>query len=690
MNIAAPSPLLELHGLSVSYRTRYREVPAVVDLSLLVHSGEGLALVGETGCGKTTIAMAILRHLGDSGRVVSGEIRFRGCDIATLDENALRRLRGGEIAMVYQQPATALNPCMRIGEQLAEVPIVHYGRSRSQARNLSLEMLAEVQLADAKRLLDAYPHQLSGGQQQRIVIAMALLGKPSLLILDEPTTALDATVEAGITRLIRQLRQRAGTAQICISHNLALVREICERVCVLYAGEVVETGPLEEVFDHPRHPYTQALLRCIPSPPGDGGKRRLAPIRGRPPDPEDRSPGCTFAPRCDHFRKGPCDRDTVPLQAVKPDHAVRCLRWQEIAAVPHAERSIAPETGVFGEPLLEARDLCKHYAVENRFPATLLCSRDRPTVKANDRVSLTVRRGQTLAIVGESGCGKSTFARVVAGLETATSGQIRFAGREIGKSPARKRSGDQRSSLQMVFQNPDETLNPCRAVGAQIARAVHKLSDVRGRLQLRTRALKLLETVRLSADLYDRRPHQLSGGQRQRVALARALAGIPKLVVADEPFSALDMSVAAALVELFLAIQRRHGTAFLLISHDLATVRYLADRVVVMYLGQVMESGTTAEVFAPPYHPYTEALLAAVPVADGSWQKRKIVLEGQVPSAVNPPPGCPFASRCPRRIGPLCDREPPPSMEAAAGHLIACHIPLAELRLVEPLFRPVS
>jgi peptide/nickel transport system ATP-binding protein len=690
MNIDAAPPLLELQHLSVSYRTRRGEIPAVVDLSLSIARNESLALVGETGSGKTTIAMAILGYLGGNGRISGGAIRFRGCDTASLSGEALRRLRGGEIAMVYQQPAAALNPSLRIGEQLAEVPIVHGGSSRSQARFRALEMLSEVQLADPGRLMDAYPHQLSGGQQQRVVIAMALLGRPTLLILDEPTTALDATVEAGIIKLIRELRQRAGTAQIFISHNLALMRETCQTICILYAGEAMETGPLQDVFGRPRHPYTQGLLRCVPSPPIDGSKPPLSAIRGQTPHPQNRPRGCVFGPRCDHFRDGVCDRGPVPLLAVGSAHAVRCLLWQEIVAPPVFGTPLLPASNPGGEVVLEANNLSKHYAASGRSWATILRRRSRPVVKANEQVSIEVRRGQTLAIVGESGSGKTTLARIVAGLETATSGHLRFGNREIGQRPVRQRTEDQRSSIQMVFQHPDDTLNPSRRVGPQIARAIYKLGERSGRHDLRVRGLQLLETVKLSPDIWDRHPRQLSGGQRQRAAIARALAGVSKLVVADEPFSALDVSVAAAIAEILADIQRRLGTAFLLISHDLPTIRRLADRVAVMYLGTVVERGTAAEVFAPPYHPYTEALLAAVPIADPGWEKRTVVLEGKVPSAVDRPPGCPFAPRCPRKIGPLCDQVRPPLAEAATGHGIACHIPLSELRRIDPVFRPIG
>jgi peptide/nickel transport system ATP-binding protein len=691
-DLASAPPLLEIDRLSVSYRTRAGPVPAVVDLSLRVGAGESVGLVGESGCGKSTVALAVLRALGRNGAGVDGAVFFRGRNLAQIDKAALRRLRGGEIAMVYQEPMAALNPSLTVATQLAEVPMVHAGIGKAEARRRAAAMLADVGLGEAERVLASYPHQLSGGQQQRVVIAMALLGKPSLLLLDEPTTALDVTVEAGIVKLIGEIGRRFGTAQLYISHNLGLISATCTRVCVMYAGQIVEEGPTEALFRRPRHPYTQGLFACIPLPTSDKNGRPLAPIPGQLPPPHQRPRGCVFAPRCVFAKPGPCDRGPIAMELVAaPAHQVRCVRWREIEA--HEPATSPPPTRpppALGPEVLRVVGLQKHYPVGAGGIGALISGEGARTVKANEALEFSARRRETVAIVGESGCGKSTLAKVLLGLETATGGAIHFAGAEIGRTPVGARKPEQIAALQMIFQNPDETLNPSRSIGRQIARVVRKFGTARGRDGVRAQVLRLLDTVKLPREFYRRRPRQLSGGQKQRVGIARAFAGRPEMVVADEPISALDVSVAAAVTELLMDIQRKQGTTLLFITHDLGVVRYLADAVVVMYLGQIMERGTTAQIFAPPYHPYTEALLAAVPMADPSVSKREIVLEGPVPSAADPPAGCPFVSRCPRKVGRICEIEPPPRRRAAPGHVIACHIPIDELAAVEPVFRIVS
>ena len=690
MDPAADPPLLEIEDLSVSYVTRAGEIPAVVDLSLTVRAGESVGLVGESGCGKSTVAMAIMGDLGRNGGIVGGSIRFKGRDLARLGARELRRLRGSEVAMVYQEPMAALNPSLTIGSQLIEVPITHRGAGRKEAFALAVEMLAEVKLPDPERVMAAYPHQISGGQQQRVVIAMALLGEPSLLLLDEPTTALDVTVEAGIVDLLRELSTRFGTALVYVSHNIGLLLETCERVSVIYAGQVVEEGRIRDVFASPLHPYTRGLFGCIPRPGSDKNAVPLTPIRGRLPRPGERPRGCLFGPRCDHFRGGLCDRAPVGMEpGGTAAHRVRCLRWREIPAATATPETSGRERIVFGEELLRATALQKHYPVRDRSLAAMVAGRTVRYVKANETLDLDARVRETVAIVGESGCGKSTFARVLMGLETATGGELRFAGEEIGRLPVGRRRRAQLASLQMVFQNPGETLNPSRSIGSQIERVIARLAGTSDRVATRNRMMDLLESVNLPREFCERLPRQLSGGQKQRVGIARAFAADPRLVVADEPVSALDVSVAAAVTELLLDIQRRCGTTLLVISHDLGIVRYLADRIVVMYLGRIMETGTSEQVFAPPYHPYTEALLSAMPIADPDVEKRRIVLEGMPPSPLDPPTGCPFAARCPRKVGDICDTEPPPRKSAYPNHVIACHIPLEQLIEVEPVFRTV-
>ena len=679
-------PLLDIKDLCIAYDTRAGDVPAVIDFDLSLKAGETVGLVGESGCGKTTVAMAVMRYLGRNGRVTSGSIRFQGRDLLAATETELRRLRGSAISMVYQEPMAALNPSMRIGEQLAEVPLYHDGSSREEALDRARSMLADVHLPDPGRVMRAYPHQLSGGQQQRIVIAMALLSSPQLLLLDEPTTALDVTVEAGIVDLIGEIGRKYGTGMLYISHNLGLIRETCERVCVMYSGRAVEVGTIHELFDAPRHPYTRGLFDCIPLPTTDRFTRPLRPIEGQLPLPQERPEGCAFAPRCPHAQVGRCDASGLSMELAGHDHAVRCVRWREINDELQDSGVVADPTAA-GPSVLKVENLTKHYVIADA--PLMVRGGEVRTIKANEGLNFEAFEGETVAIVGESGCGKSTFARVLTGLERATDGTIEFHGDEIGDTPVHERPPEQVRDLQMVFQNPFDTLNPSQSVGSQISRVIRKFGKETDRGRVRARMLEMLDLVQLPRAFAGRLPRQLSGGQKQRVAIARAFAGDPSTVVADEPVSALDVSVAAAITRLLLDIQRRNRTTLLFISHDLSLVRYLADRVIVMYLGQIMEQGTVEQVFNPPYHPYTEALLAAVPVADTKIHKRRILLDGAPPSPLDAPVGCPFASRCPHKIGAICDTQQAPRQEVN-GHNIACHIPLDELRDAEPVFSQLA
>jgi len=681
-------PILEIENLSISFFTRAGEIPAVMDFSCTVMPGEAMGLVGESGCGKSTVALGVMRDLGTNGRITGGTIRFKGRDLTAMSPAELARLRGSEIAMIYQEPMASLNPAMKIGRQLMEVPMIHQQMPADQARARARQLIADVRLPDPDRILDAYPHQLSGGQQQRIIIAMALMANPALLILDEPTTALDVTVEAGIVDLVKALGQRYGTSMLFISHNLGLVMETCNRLCVMYSGEAVETGDIRDVFNRMRHPYTQALFRAIPLPSADKGARPLRAIPGNFPLPQERPPGCNFGPRCDYFQAGLCDARDIPMTAITGDtrHESRCLRIGEIDwdAAWSSDQQAAPPR--IGEVVLKLDDMRKYYEVA---ASRLFSGRDAKVVKANETLSFDARAGETLAIVGESGCGKSTFAKVLMGLETATDGKIMLFDENVESTPIQMRNPDTVSALQMVFQNPFDTLNPSMTVGAQIIRALEIFRVGTTSAERRQRMYELLDLVRLPRAFAERMPRQLSGGQKQRVGIARAFAGDARVVVADEPVSALDVSVQAAVTELLMDIQRRNSTTLLFISHDLSIVRYLSDRVMVMYLGHVVELGTTDQVFAPPYHPYTEALLSAVPVADTSVEKKRIVLEGDIPSAMTPPPGCPFQTRCRWKSevpGDLCEREVPPMRDLASGHQIKCHLAEDILARMDPVF----
>lgn len=682
-------PILEIENLSISFFTRLREIPAVMDFSCVVQPGEAMGLVGESGCGKSTVALGVMQDLGVNGKIVGGTIKFKGRDLNKMSMEELRDIRGSEIAMIYQEPMASLNPAMKIGKQLIEVPMIHEGVSEKEAYARALEVVTDVKLPDPKRILESFPHQLSGGQQQRIVIAMALMSKPSLLILDEPTTALDVTVEAAVVELVKDLGKKYGTSMLFISHNLGLVLETCDRLCVMYSGEAVEAGSIEDVFDKMQHPYTQALFRSIPLPGADKNSRPLKAIPGNFPLPHERPPGCNFGPRCDYFQDGRCDAEAIPMAAVEGNdrHTTRCLRFEEIDWDAPIDASDTKVKGEVGDVVLRMDNLKKYYEVA---ASALFGGGEKRVVKANETLSFEARESETLAIVGESGCGKSTFAKVLMGLETATDGKIMIDNREIQATPIEERDTKTVSEVQMVFQNPFDTLNPSMTVGRQIIRALEIFKVGNSEAEREQRMLELLDLVKLPRTFADRMPRQLSGGQKQRVGIARAFAGDARIVVADEPVSALDVSVQAAVTDLLMEIQRKNKTTLLFISHDLSIVRYLSDRVMVMYLGHVVEMGTTDQVFSPPYHPYTEALLSAVPIADTSIEKQHIVLEGDIPSAMNPPTGCPFQTRCrwkDKVAGGLCEREIPPVRKMADGHQVKCHLPDAEFAAMEPVIK---
>ncbi|MGI3184669.1 dipeptide ABC transporter ATP-binding protein [Nioella aestuarii] len=682
-------PILEIENLSISFFTRLREIPAVMDFSCTVMPGEAMGLVGESGCGKSTVALGVMQDLGVNGRIVGGSIKFKGKNLNEMSMQELAKIRGKEIAMIYQEPMASLNPAMKIGKQLMEVPMIHEGVSAEEAYKRALEVVTDVRLPDPERMLDAYPHQLSGGQQQRIVIALALMANPSLLILDEPTTALDVTVEAAVVEIVKELGKKYGTSMLFISHNLGLVLETCDRLCVMYSGEAVETGSIEDVFDKMRHPYTQALFRSIPLPGADKNSRPLVAIPGNFPLPHERPNGCNFGPRCDYFESGRCDVGDIRMDAIAGDdrHDSRCVKFRDIDWDAPIAAAVKTEKAEIGEVVLKVENLKKYYEVA---ASALFSHGEKKVVKANETLSFEARESETLAIVGESGCGKSTLAKVLMGLETATDGHVILDNKGIEAVPIEERDTKTVSSIQMVFQNPFDTLNPSMTVGRQIIRALEIFKIGKNEAERRQRMLELLDLVKLPRAFADRMPRQLSGGQKQRVGIARAFAGDAQIVVADEPVSALDVSVQAAVTDLLMEIQRVQKTTLLFISHDLSIVRYLSDRVMVMYLGHVVEIGSTDQVFSPPYHPYTEALLSAVPIADTSVEKEHIVLEGDIPSAMNPPSGCPFQTRCRWKKdvpGGLCEQEVPPMKKLADGHQIKCHLADDILARMRPVIK---
>ncbi|MCZ8098959.1 MAG: ABC transporter ATP-binding protein [Burkholderiales bacterium] len=668
--------VLRLENVSIEYTNRKGTMRIVDDVSFHIAPGEALGLVGESGCGKSTLALAAMRYLPRGMAISKGRILFDGADLGTLDEAALRRIRGNRVAMVYQDPMSSLNPVITIGRQLVEVPLLHGETDARKAHDRAVRMLHEVRLPDPERMMTRYPHELSGGQQQRVVIAMALMAEPALLIMDEPTTGLDVTIEAAILDLVRELRRRFGTAILFISHNLGTVARICDKIGVLYAGRLVETGPIRSVFGTPAHPYTNGLLAALPRIEAGRSAAPLRPIGGTLQAADRARAGCAFAPRCAFAVPALCEAAPVPLvPADGADQFARCTRLDVVRAAVDGDRHAAHGARLAGDDadapvLLSVRDLSKRYPVGGG-----LSGGARGEVRALTDVSLEARARRTLAIVGESGSGKSTLAKVLSGLTEASAGEARLGDFDLGATGIDKRPQDLKRRIQMVFQNPDSTLNPSHSVEHAVMRPLRLLRGL-SRSAAKAEAARLLEKVRLPAEMLRRMPHQLSGGQRQRVALARAFAGDPQLVLADEPVSALDVSVQAAIVNLLADLQAASGIALVLISHDLALVRHMADTVAVMYLGRIVEYGPADAVFAPPWHPYTAALLAAVPRPDPDAPEPSIILAGSMPSPLEEMKGCPFASRCPRRIDGLCDTTPPPVRTPAAGHDIACHLDL--------------
>ena len=673
----AKPPVLSIDDLSVTFVRRGRDLPVIKGVSLRVQPGEAYGLVGESGCGKSTLALATLRYLAGNGRVDGGSIRIDGENVLTMSEERLRGVRGTKVGMVYQDPGSALNPSMRIGDQVAEVFEYHAGLKHGEALERARASLERVAMPDPGVTMRRYPFELSGGQQQRVVIAMALAGDPRLLILDEPTTGLDATVEAEVLDLIQDLRGHIEAAVMLISHNLGLVARLCERVGVMYAGRMVEEGSARELFTDPRHPYTMGLLRCVPRFGARKDKVSLVPIPGSVPPLGTPMPGCVFEGRC-AIAQPRCRDEQPDLASVKdagvgasPAAALRRTRCFFPERVPGMDvaagegRAASPPDGV----LLEVDGLVKEFRDGKR------------RLIAVDGVSIGVRAGETLGLVGESGSGKTTLANCVVGLLEPDDGAIVLDGKML-RAKVSQRTHDVLEAVQMVFQNPDSTLNPSWSTRTALGRAVGRLAGLKGSAR-RDRVDQLAGDVHLEPRYLEAKPTELSGGQKQRVAIARAFAGSPQLVICDEPASALDVSVQATILNLLADLQAEQNVAYIFISHDLAVVRYLADRIAVMYLANLMEIGDAEDVFGLPQHPYTEALTSAIPTLDFDRPSRRMPLEGAPPSLADPPSGCRFQTRCPRKLGRVCETEPPPWRDADDGHLIRCHIELGELERLQ-------
>jgi peptide/nickel transport system ATP-binding protein len=673
----AAEPLLSVRDLRTWFLTDAGPVRAVDGVSFDLARGETLGIVGESGSGKSVCAKSIIRLLDDPARIVGGSISFRGRDLATLDAAALRHVRGREIAMVFQDPMTSLNPVLRIAKQLTEAMTAHGRFTRAAARARAIQLLHRMGVPAPERAVKAWPHQFSGGMRQRVMLAMGFSNEPALIIADEPTTALDVTIQAQILDLLRELNADLGTAVILISHDLGVIANVCSRILVMYAGEVVEEGAPEELLSDPRHPYTWALLHAAPRIDAEAQDRRLTTIEGQPPDPRNWPTGCRFRARCP-FAGAQCAEHPA-LLPVGEDRLSRCWVTQQGGALhtprrPHATTAVA--AAAVARPLLEVTGLTKHFEL----PRDGLFEKPR-ILRAVDGVDLTVMRGETVGLVGESGCGKSTLARLVTRLHEPTGGRVVFDGADITHAtqsdirPLRRR-------MQMIFQDPYASLNPRMSVGEILAGPLklHGLTEGNAR----ARVAELLALVNLPPVSTSRFPHEFSGGQRQRISIARALSVRPDLIVADEPISALDVNIQAQIINLMVDLQERLGLTYLFIAHDLAVVRHVCDRIVVLYLGKVMEVARAADLFLRPLHPYTRSLVAAAPVPDPRVERtrRHVQLRGEPASPISPPSGCRFRTRCPI-AAPVCSEQEPPLVDQGGAQFVACHFPGMMAKLPE-------
>jgi peptide/nickel transport system ATP-binding protein len=671
--VAAP-PALELADLEVAYRVRGIWRPVLRRVSFTIAAGESYGLVGESGCGKSTVAYAVLRYLARNGRISGGSVKVAGEDLAGMGDAQVREMRASKVSMVYQNPGGALNPTIRIGDQVAEVFVIA-GINPKLARERATEMLTKVQISDPESVMRRYAHQLSGGMQQRVVIAMALAKDPELLILDEPTTGLDATVEAEVLDLVSLLREEFHTSVLFISHNLEVIVKMCDRVGVLYAGRLVEEGRADDVFNDPRHPYSVGLLRCLPSGGVRKDKQRLDTIPGFLPQLGAELPACVYVDRCG-LAQEICSKEEPSFHDAGAGRHSRCHFWEQAHELPRATPASAAFKPVdqSAQPVIRAESLRKTFRQEGH------------AIRAVDDVNFVLRPGETLGLVGESGSGKTTLARTLLGLTSPDEGSIiELDGRPLEKAITNRGRDDVRA-LQIVFQNPDSALNRRFSVRRILNRALEKLRGDSGR-EREEHLRELAHSVRFDTRLIHSRPAQLSGGLKQRVAIARAFAGEPRVVVCDEPTSALDVSVQAAILNLLAELQADKGVTYLFISHDLGVVRYLSDRIAVLYLGRLMELGDAETVFSAPHHPYTEALLSSVPQADGETRER-IRLQGEIPSHANPPSGCVFHTRCPRYIGDICHEQEPELKEVEPGHFWRCHYSVEELRELQKTAPP--
>ncbi len=676
-------PVIDVKGLTIEYRIGEKWYQAVQDVDLRINPLQIHGLVGESGSGKSTLGLAMMRYLARNARITRGEIRFGDGDLRTYSDRMIETVWGATIALVPQNTMDSLNPSLRISQQMTELTKRHLDISQSEADRKAEEALTHVQIADPESVLQRYPHQLSGGMLQRVMIAMALSTRPNLVVLDEPTTALDVTTQAVILDLLRDLIKEEQAAALYVSHDLGTVAQLCDYVSVMYAGEVMESAPVNALFAEPRHPYTSGLLACLPRA-ARGEESRLSTIEGMAPSLSHRSTACVFSDRC-ILATEKCRSSKPPLEPTEDGRLIRCWRWEEIATGTVSPLPPKQEKSRSSQPrrslVLEARQMGKRFGEAGLFRK--LRGGQAEYVQALRDVSLRVKQRSTYGLVGESGSGKTTLARSVLALIEADNGSVKLLDRPISVS-LKERDRETLRNLRIVFQNPDDSLNPYRTVGQTIARTIQKLSKRPvGHNEVRAQVESLLEAVGLSVDYYDRKPTLLSGGEKQRVAIARAFAPHPALIVADEPTSSLDVSVQAVILNLLKDLRAREGASYIVISHDLEVVSYLADDIAVMYLGEIVEQGSGEDVLHFPSHPYTEVLLSAVPVPDPTARHRPITLSGEPPSPRNRPSGCPFHTRCPRKIGSICETVVPPVRVTEGGHEIRCHYSPEELERLQ-------
>ena len=653
---------LAVQDLRLSYIVRGTPREVLRGVTFQVRPGEAFGLVGESGCGKSTSAYAAMRYLPSNGRITSGRVLANGLDITAMSSSDLRKFRATQASMVYQDPVQAMNPTLKIGKQVAECFRI-LGSDKGGAEDQALEALKRVHIAAPGSVMDRYPHQLSGGMLQRVVIAMGLAGDPSLLILDEPTTGLDATVEAEVLDLVRELRHETNAAVLLIAHNLGVIRTMCDRVGVMYAGKMVEEASSDELFEEPRHPYTIGLMNAIPRLGLRKTDRALSTIPGNMPSIGTNLPTCVYVDRCP-LATDLCRTEVPPLVELGEGRWTRCHHSDQLSQIEE-ESSEVPDHEVGPDNMVQLHSVSKTFRQKGT---------DVPALVS---VDLGFAEGETLGLVGESGSGKSTLAKTMLGVHGADAGgEITLDGTPMAGKATDRRDKSIRA-IQMVFQNPDSALNRAWTVRKILTRTVTSLTEIQG-AEADRRVEEIAEAMRLSSHHLDMRPRQLSGGLKQRVAIARAFAGDPRVVVCDEPTSALDVSVQAAILNLLATLQRDEKTSYLFITHDIGVVRYLADRIAVMYVGRIMEKGFTDDIFNGPVHPYTEALLSAVPSVDGTAHDR-IPLTGDIPSPVNPPSGCVFHTRCQYAMPGTCDVEVPPEVEVGPRHSIVCHLPIDKM-----------